>query len=111
MEDETFGCNYYTTPFKHHKHKYSGIHNSFFSFFYFYYTDFNNARLCKMGGKVVKNFEGYGVLIKAQTKFVHSGLHIFTDWEVWAEWWLVPMRYPSQCFGGEKRRNIFKIIE
>lgn len=59
-----------------------------------------------MGGKVVKNFEGYGVLIKARTKFVHSGLYIFTDWEVWAEWWLVPMRYPNQCFGGERRRNM-----
>lgn len=35
MEDETFGCNYYTTPFKHHRHKYSVLHKSFFLFFTF----------------------------------------------------------------------------
>ena len=84
-------------------------------FFYFYYADFNKYPLFLnqyyMNGKVFKNIVGYGDLMKARTKFVHSGMHIFTDWKVWADGWLVPIRYPSQCFDGERKRNIFKIIE
>ena len=62
-------------------------------FFYFYYSDFNKYPLFLnqyyMNGKVFKNIVGYGDLMKARTKFVH----------------------PSQCFDGERQRNIFKIIE
>lgn len=62
-------------------------------FFYFYYADFNKYPLFLnqyyMNGKVFKNIVGYGDLMKARTKFVH----------------------PSQCFDGERQRNIFKIIE
>ena len=60
---------------------------------------------------MVKTIEGYGDLMKARTKFVHSRMHIFTDRDVWADGWLVPMWYSNQCFGGERRRKVLRIIE
>lgn len=62
-----------------------------------------------MNEEVVRNIDGYGGLIKARTKFVHSQMYIFTDWEVLTDGWLVPVWYQSQCYLGERQRNVFRI--